>query len=156
VSTLYTTRFNNTNFTFCSQNVFMLSVFISKQTAIISIYSTDWLAFKPEAESVYCAVRAECYIHSGFFSALKESEKVLCFKEDRVQSRGSPYEICGQLRGVVRGYSPSNSVFPCHIILQVLQTYLHLNNILVRMSRGYCLVTFRISATIGQNISLTL
>ena len=88
---LYTTRFNNKNFIFCLQNLFMWSVFISKRTAIISIYNTDWLVFKPEAESVYCAVRPECYIYSRFFSVLKGSETALCFKEARVQSGGSPY-----------------------------------------------------------------
>ena len=30
---------------------------ISEQTAIISLYSINWLVFKTEEESVYCAVR---------------------------------------------------------------------------------------------------
>ena len=119
VFTLYTTRFNNKNFTFCLQNVFILFVFISKQTAIISIYIIDWLVFKTETESVYCAVRSECYIYFRFFSVLKESENALCFKETRIQSGGSPYEICDHLRDIVRGYSPSILVFPVSIILPV-------------------------------------
>lgn len=97
---LYTARSNNKNFTFCPQNVFMWSGFIS---AIISVYNTDWLLFKPEVERVYCAVRADCYIHFKFFSVLKESENALFFKETRVQSGGSPYEICGKERNIVRG-----------------------------------------------------
>jgi hypothetical protein len=96
-----------------------LFVFISKQTAIISIYIIDWLVFKTETESVYCAVRSECYIYFRFFSVLKESENALCFKETRIQSGGSPYEICDHLRDIVRGYSPSILVFPVSIILPV-------------------------------------
>jgi hypothetical protein len=37
----------------------MCFVRISKQTAIISLYSIKWLVFITETESVYCAVRAE-------------------------------------------------------------------------------------------------
>jgi len=33
-------------------------VWISEQTAIISLYSINWLVFITETESVYCAVRA--------------------------------------------------------------------------------------------------
>ena len=35
----------------------MCSVWISEQTAIISLYSINWLVFITETESVYCAVR---------------------------------------------------------------------------------------------------
>ena len=35
----------------------MCFVWIWEQTAIISLYSIDWLVFITEAESVYCAVR---------------------------------------------------------------------------------------------------
>ena len=37
--------------------VFMCFVWISEQTAIISLYSINWLVFVTETESVYCAVR---------------------------------------------------------------------------------------------------
>jgi hypothetical protein len=36
----------------------MCSVWISEQTAIISLYSVNWLVFITETECVYCAVRA--------------------------------------------------------------------------------------------------
>ena len=39
--------------------VFMCFVWISEQTAIISLYSINWLVFITETESVYCAVRTE-------------------------------------------------------------------------------------------------
>jgi hypothetical protein len=35
----------------------MCFVWISEQTAIISLYSINWLVFITEAECVYCAVR---------------------------------------------------------------------------------------------------
>jgi hypothetical protein len=38
----------------------MCFVWISEQTAIISLYSINWLVFITETECVYCAVRTEC------------------------------------------------------------------------------------------------
>ena len=37
----------------------MCFVWISEQTAIISLYNINWLVFIAEMECVYCAVRAE-------------------------------------------------------------------------------------------------
>jgi len=48
------------NSTLCPHSVFMCSVWISEQTAIISLYSINWLIFITETECVYCAVRTEC------------------------------------------------------------------------------------------------
>ena len=42
---------------FCPHSVFMCFVWIWEQTAIISLYSIDWLVFVTETECVYCAVR---------------------------------------------------------------------------------------------------
>jgi hypothetical protein len=36
--------------------VFMCFMWISEQTAIISLYNINWLVFIPETECVYCAV----------------------------------------------------------------------------------------------------
>jgi hypothetical protein len=49
--------FNNS--TFCPHSAFMCFVWISEQTAIISLYSINWLVFITETECVYCAVRTE-------------------------------------------------------------------------------------------------
>ena len=47
-------------------NEFICFVWISEQTAIISLHSINWLVFVTETECVYCAVRAEClYIIQG-------------------------------------------------------------------------------------------
>ena len=40
--------------------VFMCFVWISEQTAIISLYNSNWLVFITETECVYCAVRTGC------------------------------------------------------------------------------------------------
>ena len=46
------------NSTFCPHSVFMCFVWIWEQTAIISLYSINWLVFITETECVYWAVRA--------------------------------------------------------------------------------------------------
>jgi len=38
-------------------SVFMCSIWICEQTAVISLYSINWMVFITEKESVYCAVR---------------------------------------------------------------------------------------------------
>jgi hypothetical protein len=43
--------------TFCPHSVFMCFVWIWVQTAIITLYSINWLVFITETECVYCAVR---------------------------------------------------------------------------------------------------
>jgi hypothetical protein len=48
--------------TFCPHSVFMCFVWIWEQTAIISLYSIDWLDFITETECVYCAVRSTFYV----------------------------------------------------------------------------------------------
>ena len=48
----------------CNRIIFMCFVWISEQTAIISLYNINWLAFITETECVYCAVRAkDIYIY---------------------------------------------------------------------------------------------
>jgi hypothetical protein len=56
------------NSTFCLQNnVFMCFVWICEQTAIISLYSINWLDFITETECVYCAVRS---VHTVYLCVL--------------------------------------------------------------------------------------
>ena len=50
-------QFNIHNSKFCPHSVFICFVLISEQTAIISLYSINWLVFITETECVYCAVR---------------------------------------------------------------------------------------------------
>jgi len=57
VVTICTASLIFSNPTFCPHSVFMCFVWISEQTAIISLYNINWLVFVTEI-SVYCAVRA--------------------------------------------------------------------------------------------------
>jgi len=41
----------------CPHSVFMRFVWVSEQTAIISLHNINWLVFITERECVYCAVR---------------------------------------------------------------------------------------------------
>jgi len=60
VVTICTTSLTFTHSTFCPHGVFMCFVRIWEQTAIISLYSINWLVRITETECVYCAVRTEC------------------------------------------------------------------------------------------------
>ena len=55
----YTYRLTHKIFTFCPHSVYICFVWISEQTAIISLYSINWLVFITETESVYVPVWSE-------------------------------------------------------------------------------------------------
>ena len=57
--TICTTSLTFNNSTFYPHNVFMCFVWISEQTAIISLYNINWLVFITDTQCVYCAVRTE-------------------------------------------------------------------------------------------------
>ena len=59
VVTICTANLTLSNSTFCPHSVFMCFVWIWEQTAIISLYSINWLVCITETECVYCAVRTE-------------------------------------------------------------------------------------------------
>ena len=58
--TLSTNSLTFSNSKFSPHSVFMCFVWISEQTAIISLYNISWLVFITETECVYCAVRTGC------------------------------------------------------------------------------------------------
>jgi len=57
VVTICTTSLTFNNSTFCPHTVFMCFVWISEQTAIISLYNINWLVFVTETQCVCCAIR---------------------------------------------------------------------------------------------------
>jgi len=59
-------QFNIHNATFYPHSVFVCFVWIWEQTAIISLYSINWLVFITETECVYCAVRSTFCPHNVF------------------------------------------------------------------------------------------
>ena len=58
--TICTASLTFNNSTFCPHSVFMCFVWISEQTAIISLYNINWLVYITKRKCVYCAVRVEC------------------------------------------------------------------------------------------------
>jgi len=67
------------NSAFCPHSVFMCFVWISEQTAIISLYNNNWLVFITETECVYCAVRTGyIYIYIILLSTHTVYLGVLC------------------------------------------------------------------------------
>jgi hypothetical protein len=72
----------------------MCFVWISEQTAIISLYSINWLVFMTETESVYCAVRAETLRAIQIRSVLLLTSRCNhCQRKQRVA--GSDAVFCG-------------------------------------------------------------
>jgi len=57
VVTICTASLTFNNSTFCPHTVFMSFVWISEQTAIISLYNINWLVYINKTQCVYCAVR---------------------------------------------------------------------------------------------------
>ena len=55
--TICTTILTFNNSTFCPHTVFMCFVWISEQTATISLYNINWPVFITQKQCVYCAVR---------------------------------------------------------------------------------------------------
>jgi len=54
--TIRTTKFNIQQFHVLPTQLYLCFVWISEQTAIISLYNINWLVFITEMESVYCEV----------------------------------------------------------------------------------------------------
>ena len=104
--------------TFFPHNVFMCFVWIWEQTAIISLYSIDWLVFITETKCVYCAVQTgSSYVIRVNFPTPKccaiaqAVNRRPLIADARVRSQASPCEICGRQSGTVTSFSPSTSVF---------------------------------------------
>jgi len=75
VVTICTRSLTFSNSTCCPHSVFMCFVWISEQTAIISLYSIDWLVCITKTVCVYCAVRNEALMYnSDIFSSSKCSK----------------------------------------------------------------------------------
>ena len=94
--------------TFCPHSVFMCFVWIWEQTAIIALYSTDWLVFITETECVYCAVRAE-YLYTTEAKLSIYTMKKSVFDPRPIRVRFVVYKVT---LGLIF-FPPSPSVLPC-------------------------------------------
>jgi hypothetical protein len=94
----------------------MCFVWISEQTAIISLYSINWLVFITETECVYCALRTGslnviqvnlCLYRPAMAQAVSRRPFVALA---RVRSQVSLCQICGGLSGTGTRFSRGISV----------------------------------------------
>ena len=77
VVAIRTTSLTFNNSTFCPHSVFMCFVWTWEQTAIISLYSINWLVCITETECVYCAVRT-----GSIYIILRSAHTVFVFCVD--------------------------------------------------------------------------
>jgi hypothetical protein len=62
--------------TFCPHSAFMCFVWIWEQTAIISLYSINWLVFITETGCVYCAVRSAYIVYLCVLCGSENKERL--------------------------------------------------------------------------------
>jgi hypothetical protein len=83
-----TTNLTFSNSTFCPHSAFMCFVWISEQTAIISLYSINCPVCVTETECVYCAVRTilqiRCKLCSSLYSAKSNGTAPACACKERL------------------------------------------------------------------------
>ena len=72
-----TTSLTFNSSTFCPHSVFISFVWISEQTAIISLYNLNWIVFITETESVYFAVRTGSLNQTDAVQYLKSSLRLI-------------------------------------------------------------------------------
>jgi len=119
----------------------MCFVWVWEQTAIISLYSSDWLVFITETECVYCAVPSTFYVlptqciyvfcvglrtNSGYFTVHQRTAYLNIIQINVILN---PIQCqctlnLWQQSGTDSGIPPNTSVFPCF-----LQAHLHLHTV---------------------------
>jgi hypothetical protein len=115
VVTICTASLTFNNSTFCPHSVFMCFVWISQQTAIISLYNINWMICITEAQSVYCAVRTGCLyttrLNQRPWNSIKVSPALPLF--DSQCSFGSPNPLFNHLSQETSKFSPGHPPH-CH------------------------------------------
>ena len=128
--------FNNS--TFCPHSVFMCFVWIWEQTAIISLYSINWLVYITEI--VYFAVRTE-YLNEVRFGPQNSCRSLT--EEARVWFQVSPCKICGVQTGTGTAFPPRLRFCPVCIIPPLLHTLLCIHVALTGRTNGRSLGTLK-------------
>ena len=135
VVTICTASLTFTNSTFCPHSVFMCFVWIWEQTAIISLYSINWLVFITETECVYCAVRTGYLLLRSLVAGLQR-------QKPGFDSR--PVRVTFMLDKVIFGQVFSQYFgFPQSIPFNQCTNYLHLHVALTRRTTVWNLSTFQ-------------
>ena len=121
----------------------MCFVWISEQTAIISLYNINWLVCVTETECVYCAVRTGCLsITLRVLSQFRLLIASLSPRWHRFDSRPAHMRFVVELWHWT-DLSPNTSVSFHRRIPPVLQTHLHLHAALIGRKEGRSLGTFQ-------------
>ena len=146
--TICTVSLTFNNSTFCPHSVFMCFVWISEQTAIVSLYSINWLVCITETQCVYCTVRAGLQVWCKLFSSLQTlpwgrrpfAGLSTCMPRFDARSIHLSFMVSkvaeGQFSVTVLPFSPFSIIPPTP------QTRLHLNVALTRRKNGQRLRTF--------------
>ena len=69
-------QFNIHQFYVLPTQLYLCFVWISEQTAIITLYSINWLVFITQTQCVYCAVRTGCLCIIQFSFSPQSANKV--------------------------------------------------------------------------------
>ena len=121
----------------------MCFVWLSEQTAIISLYSINWLVFITETLGLLSGTDwtfkqnlSWSYTFGRVVAQAVIRRRLMA--ESRVQSQVSPHGICGG-----QGGTSITSVFPCSIIPPTLSKFVYLNTRTERRTRGRNQGTFQ-------------
>jgi len=129
------------NSTFCPHSAFMCSLWFSEQTAIISLYSINWLVCITETECVYCAVR------TGSSTIIRQcsSRRKTGFDPRPISLRFMMGKVA--LRNVFLRLLQLSAV---SFIPPMVHTRLHLRVILIRRANGQSLEGFKKQCSFGN------
>jgi hypothetical protein len=129
-----------TNSMFCPHSVFMCFVWISEQTAIISLYNINWLVSTTEAECVHSAVRTKS-LKTNSETWLRPSFAGLSPPRPRFDACAC--KICGWQSSTGTDFSPNTSVFPCQYHSTNVRYFPSPTPCFTRMTNGRRLGTFQ-------------
>ena len=124
--TMCTASLTFSNSTFCPPTVFMCFVWISGQTALISLYNINWLVFITQTECVHCAVGLThqcCFLIFIYRMILPEGKKTgnIRYVYRNTESRSRNHCCCGKAINVTYyacvfiALGIQHAMFMCHI-----------------------------------------
>ena len=106
--TICTTSLTYKNSTFCPPRAFTCSLWIWEQTAIISLYSINWLGFITVTQSVYRAVQ----VGSLYYTSIYPVMGFVWISEQRLFHLSCSHVIVGSLRRQLNVFATLTSSFP--------------------------------------------
>ena len=92
--------------------VFMCFVWLSEQTAIISLYNINWLVCITERKCVYCAVRTGCLNTVPVIRIFKVLMRSGTFRFPTADKLHTP--TCNTRPRLITSHNYTNAAFPAH------------------------------------------